>query len=70
MHCPKCFEWALLSSGRQGSLPRYDCPFCGRFVLKSSVAEDPENFVFTTLEQVMATRTDCPTGPGGARLPR
>ena len=62
MICPKCGKF----SGTLWRDPEvHECLDCGvEFRLKAEVARNAENFVFTTLEQVMATRTDCPTGPG------
>ncbi len=65
MDCPKCGQSARFVRWIVGKSDVFACEGCvEEFTLKDSALKDPQNFVFTPLEQVMATRIDCPTGPG------
>ena len=66
MLCPKCNEWIEPELMEE----IYICNGCCiSFNLKLEVAKNIENFVYTNIERVMATRIDYMPMPRGTGLP-
>ena len=71
MLCPKCKKYfCRFSILKNGYDHWYVCRNCNiEYKLKAEIAEDIENFVYTSIERVMATRIDYMPMPRGTGLP-